>query len=531
MGNPAVTMRSVGSNGGQAAAFVFDLAKSIVEMRQGNPAWSGQERDGLSPIRSDDLYYGGTSSPDFVDLSKVAIPQADEEQRLLANMITSMTAPVMPMPRFWYFPNGAKAEVVMSGDDHNNGGTIGRWNGYIADGISGGQPIRGTSYIFPSSFTDSQGALYTAQGFEMGLHVDIDSTLTFGNSGDIPVDWTSFSQLDSIYTNELSTFDTAFPSSPTPSTVRTHGIVWSDYDSQPQVEFSHRIRLDTNYYYWPSTWILDRPGMFTGSGMPMRFATANGTMINVYQAATQITDESGQTEPKNINTLLDNATGVAGYYGAFTINAHTDSADSTVSDAVIASAQAHNVPVITADALMRWTDARDGSSFQNLSLNPSTNNLSFTISTAVGASGLQAMLPMFSGTNLNLSSITINGNAVSFTQQTIKGVSYAFFTATPGNVIANYTPDTTPPSVIAKTPANNSTNVPVTIHPSATFSEDVQPATISMVLKDSGNNTVSGTVSYSSASHSAIFTPAALLTPMPPTPSPSTGPKTFRAIR
>ena len=47
--NPAVTLRSVGSNGGQAAAFAFDLAESVVYTRQGNPAWSGQERDGQSP--------------------------------------------------------------------------------------------------------------------------------------------------------------------------------------------------------------------------------------------------------------------------------------------------------------------------------------------------------------------------------------------------------------------------------------------------------------------------------------------------
>ena len=54
---------------------------------------------------------------------------------------------------------------------------------------------------------------------------------------------------------------------------------------------------------------LDRPGLFTGSGMPQRFADADGTMIDVYQAATQMTDESGQTFPKNIDTLLNNAVG------------------------------------------------------------------------------------------------------------------------------------------------------------------------------------------------------------------------------
>src|SRR6185295_1666010 len=42
---PAVSLRSVGSNGGQAAAFTYDLAKSVIYTRQGNPAWAGQERD------------------------------------------------------------------------------------------------------------------------------------------------------------------------------------------------------------------------------------------------------------------------------------------------------------------------------------------------------------------------------------------------------------------------------------------------------------------------------------------------------
>ncbi len=511
-GNPAVTTRSVGANGGQAAAFVFDLAKSVIQTRQGNPLWSGQERDGSTPIRSDDLFFGG-ASPDWVDLTKVAIPQADEQQRLLANMITTMIAPVMPIPRLWYFPNGAQAQVVMTGDDHNAGGTIGRWNNYTTDGLSGGQSIRGTSYVFPSSFTDSQGALYTSQGFEMGLHIDITSSPVFGNSGDIGINWTSLSQLDSLYTSELNTYNSAFPSIPTPSTVRTHAIVWSDYDSQPQVEFSHRIRLDTNYYYWPGTWVLDRPGMFTGSGMPMRFAKLDGSLIDVYQAATQITDESSQTEPKTINALLDGATGASGYYGAFTVNAHTDGANSAVSDAVIASAKAHNVPVITADALLRWTDGRNASNFDNLAWNDAASTLTFTQVVGVGASGLQAMLPMQSGTNLNLSTITVNGNPVAFTQQNIKGINYAFYPATAGSVTVQYAPDAAPPTVVAKTPASNATNIPVTVDPTVTFNEDVQPGTISIILKNSANVTIPGVTTYDSNSRTATFTPAGNLSP------------------
>ncbi|MEI9808756.1 MAG: hypothetical protein WDO16_13350 [Bacteroidota bacterium] len=55
---PAVTTRTVGANGGVAVAFTYDLAKSIIYTRQGNPAWAGQKRDGqIDPIRSDDLFF------------------------------------------------------------------------------------------------------------------------------------------------------------------------------------------------------------------------------------------------------------------------------------------------------------------------------------------------------------------------------------------------------------------------------------------------------------------------------------------
>ena len=58
---PAVTLRSVGTAGGQAAAFTYDLARSVIGTRQGNVAWAGQERDGQpEAIRSDDLFFAPT---------------------------------------------------------------------------------------------------------------------------------------------------------------------------------------------------------------------------------------------------------------------------------------------------------------------------------------------------------------------------------------------------------------------------------------------------------------------------------------
>src|SRR4051812_5787016 len=126
--NPAVTLRSVGASGGQAAAFTYDLARAVVYTRQGNPAWAGQERDGIVAVRPDDMFFGaktGDVQPDWLDTSRIAIPQADEQQRLLMNLLPLMDRDKMPVPHFWSLPRGEKAAVVLSGDDHSPGAGAG----------------------------------------------------------------------------------------------------------------------------------------------------------------------------------------------------------------------------------------------------------------------------------------------------------------------------------------------------------------------------------------------------------------------
>src|SRR5207237_1385443 len=171
--------------------------------------------------------------------------------------------------------------------------------------------------------------------------------------------------LPNFYNSQLTDWRAKYPSLAGPLTNRTHCVPESDYSTQPHVELANGMRLDTNYYYWPPSWIQDRPGLFTGSGFPMRFADADGSMINVYQAPTQMTDESGQSYPFTIDTLLDNATGPLGYYGVFTANMHTDSATSSGADAILASAQARHVPIVSARQMLDRLDGRNASSFDS----------------------------------------------------------------------------------------------------------------------------------------------------------------------
>jgi len=457
---PALTLQHVGLKGGQAAAFTYDLARSIVYTRQGNPVWSGQRRDGLQWRRSDDLYFGGASfdpQPDWVDSNKIALPQADEQQRLFANLIADMMRAEQPMPRFWYFPNAKKAVIVMTGDDHGNGGTRGRFDAYAAASPPGcsvakWECIRSTSYIYPSTpISEEQAATYDVAGFEIALHLRTNPSdwiprevkLHYNGLFKLPkvevhgcADWTPAS-LQSFLSVQLKRWGQKYSRLPRPSTLRAHCVVWSDYASQPEIELQQGIRLDTDYYYYPGSWVRNRPGLFTGSGIPMRFSDRNGNVIDVYQATTQMTDESEQSYPYTADSLLDNALGPSGFYAALVVNAHTDSPKSQVSDAVIASALARAVPVVSARQMLTWLDGRNNSSFEPLSWDG--RNLSFTTKVDSGAQGLlEAMVPTDSVAG-TLSRITLNGTSIGYRKELIKGVEYAFFRAVPeGHYIAKY---------------------------------------------------------------------------------------------
>jgi hypothetical protein len=443
--SPAVLGKTVGS--GRIAVFAYDLARSIVYTRQGNPAWSGMERDGMPPMRTDDLFYGAASydmRPDWVDMAKVSIPQADEQQRLLANLILEMNARKKPLPRFWYFPRGLKAVVVMTGDDHGHGGTIDRFKHFREIStprcsLNDWQCVRGTSNIFLGSIPQGQAADASGQGFEVGLHI-------FTGCEDWPretvrtadgrtVSRISWEDANSLYSHQLAAFSSLYPGLPRPVSSRIDCITWGDYDTQPQVELANGIRLDTNYYYWPAMWVKNRPGVFTGSGMPMRLAKEDGSLIDVYQAATQMTDESGQSYPYTINSLLDRAFGPEQYYGAFTANMHTDESVSRDGESILGAAKARGVPVISAAQMLAWLDGRNSSSFQSLSGDAA--ELRFDIATADGADGLQALLPMASAT-AGLAKLTLNGAPVNYEPRIFAGLEYAAFPALPGKYVARY---------------------------------------------------------------------------------------------
>ncbi len=430
--NPAATTRSVGSNGGTAMAFTYDLAKSVIALHQGNQAWVGQDRDGSGMARTNDLFFGartGDIQPDWVDLNKLHIPQADEQQRLLANMLTSSTKDKKPLPRFWYLPGGQKAAMVMAGDDHGlgNDGTelvLNNWLNESATDCSvlDWECVRASHYIYQASaLTNARATQYDRLGHEIGAHI---------SNGGACNNYTSFSQLSTLYTTQLNSWRGKYTSVPNQRTTRFHCYIWSDWDSQPLVQIANGMRYGLEYVAYPSSWVNGRAPMLTGSGMNMRLTDADGDMLDSYQGVTNLDNTAANTTA--INALFDNAIGSAGYYGIF--GTHYDMSDS-YQQTLYAAAKARNIPVISANEALTWLDGRGSSTFS--SFTGGSGQFSFTLNAAEGAIGLKAMLPIQDAGG-TLSTLKLGGSDVTKQTQTVKGVQYAVFDAAPGTYTATY---------------------------------------------------------------------------------------------
>ena len=79
------------------------------------------------------------------------------------------------------------------------------------------------------------------------------------------------------------------------------------------------------------------------------------------------------------------------------------------------------------------------------------------------------------------------------------------------DAVYSQTAGATPPTVTTVTPSAGATGVPVSVAPTATFSQAVVPSTVSFTVKDSGGNTVPGSVSFNTANTVATFTPTSSL--------------------
>ncbi|HOP96627.1 MAG TPA: fibronectin type III domain-containing protein [Verrucomicrobiota bacterium] len=438
--NPAVTLHSYGS--GRAVAFAFDLAKSVVLMRQGNPAWQNSEGDGLPGYRPADTFFRLTGET-WVAPERMRIPQADEKQRFLANLILYLSS--RPIPRMWYLPDGKKALLINTGDGEDLGGAD--FELILNDAASYGGRL--TLYLRESGIantTSAEEAAWRAVGHETGPHV-------YGGGPD------TWDALVPAYEQIISNLWAKFGHGG--RTARSHTIDWCGWVDMAKIEADNGTELDCNYYhYLPFLQGQgdNADGYFTGSGLPQRLCDEAGHLLSVYQVLTEWPDEwfddKGYTAAQAVQVVKDMFVAAqAGNYSAFVINVHPVRYNNIGGDIthawaneVWAYAQNNGIPIWTAERLLDFVKARNIARFENIQWTNAT--LSFGFSTSVSGQNLTIMLPRWIGSNA-LKSATFAGNPVGFSLQAIKGREYGLFTtqAATGHVVAVYGSETTPPGI------------------------------------------------------------------------------------
>jgi hypothetical protein len=463
----------VSSADGHAVAFMYDLAHNVVYSRQGNPANANVDADGDTVIRTIDLFQDSGGGAPWVDRDRISIPQADEQQRLLARLVQLAITPTTPMPQLWYFPGTAKTVMVPTGDAHAN--PI-EWYQSLIDSMNANNaPITLYMAIGGSVSIDDMNT-WRSQGHEFGIH-------PYNNHPDSypPFNITSLTEGYSVYDNWWNmTFGIPYS-----RTVRNHQVAWLGWTDAADLAVSYNMGMDTNFYHWGG-W-LKKPddtwphGYITGSGQPMKFIRADGTILPYYQQLTQLVDEQlvtgAGTAGSYENLSITDATTVskqlidqslAGDYAALMTQFHVDYINETkqwVED-TLAYANSKNVPILNADQWLTFTETRHDTNLTTIRWNPLTASVTFNMTSAATPNvNLTTIMPLtYNG--YPLISIKVDGVLKSFSVQTIKGTNVAFFTVPAGNhsVSALYTqPTPTPSPTFTPTPTPTPTATPVPV--------------------------------------------------------------------
>ncbi len=343
--------------------------RSVVYTRQGNPAWAGQERDGVTPIRPDDLFFGaktGDVQPDWVDLNKVAIPQADEQQRLLANLITLMGEDRKPVPRFWYLPRGrqgrrrddrrrsraAAARPAASTSTSRPARPAAR----SRSGSACGRPR--TSIPAPRSRTHKRQA-YTARASRSRSTRRRSASTQLGCAN-----WTAAATAERASTTQLAVLRAKYTSVPRadhpPDALRRRGADWA---SQPEGRARERDPAGHQ--------LLLLPRQLDGREARLHDRLGHADALRRHRrqphrrlpGATRRSPTSpDRASPSTINALLDGADRRRTATTARSSPTSTPTAPrSPESDAIVAAAQARGVPIVSAKQLLDWTDGREQS--------------------------------------------------------------------------------------------------------------------------------------------------------------------------
>jgi hypothetical protein len=166
----------------------------------------------------------------------------------------------------------------------------------------------------------------------------------------------------------------------------------------------------------------------------MRFSSASGELINVYQQETHLVDEIFNDEREAVERLVQRALGPEEFFGAF--GTHYDF-HNDFDKFLMDLGQKYEIPMVSARQMLDWLDGRSRTDILEQRWNG--ESLAFTIAGDPRTHGmLTAMLPS-STAGGRLSELVRDGIPIPMETATIKGVDYILFPGLDGNYRATFT--------------------------------------------------------------------------------------------
>ena len=475
---PAVVLSNSGS--GKAAAFLYDLGRNVAYTRQGNPANADQNIDGnfwdrptnaYPIINVPDLFQvAGTTATLWLDRERMNIPQADVQQRLFARLVRFLASAQVPLPQFWYFPKGARSQVVLTANSDTDPVAFERVMSSTEK--YGGAVTFFMPYFSNATISPTVAQQWVSRGHELGYFPTAfyDDSVTPG-----VVD---ISTLDDGFIKVSGWFTNSYPSLTGTVTVRTNGRSWKGWSGGAELAAANGFKMDLNYAN-VGAW-LQKPdgtwphGYLNGSGLPMRFVKTDGTIVPVFQQLTQLADIQllGIIEAFGYEKLdVEGAVAVCKQaidasiskdYGAVTMelqNAYFYLQTQEWLEQCLAYARANNVPIWNAGRWAQFTEVRHDAQFTNVTWDNATAKLTFgVVATTTPGLALTMMIPLVHAGN-SLKTVSIDGGpATPYAIELVNGVNTAFISLAAGNatVVANYEADT---ALTGVTVANSSPQV------------------------------------------------------------------------
>jgi hypothetical protein len=440
-GTPAVVTRAY--RRGRTVAFLYNLPKSIVYTRQGNPLLAGTEKDSIPGLRGMDLFTDG-----WVDTSNNTINQADEQMALLSHCIEKMGAQRCPLPRFWYFPDTLKCLVALTNDGEYKSEADFEPQFRDVDSLGAKMSI----YIIGvDKVSKAWVDKWTDRGFEIAGHPD--DTKEARNP--------TWKNMDSVITTRKNEIAGKY-GLPMRTNVN-HWFVWCgtnadgtrDFGAEARLEEKNGIEMDINYAHYDMKSnqgehflgpLGVRQGNFTGSGQVMKFADARGNTINVYQHFNAVYDQeyNESHDPEGFfncfKGLLDRSLHNE-VYSFISVKSHNDEYyfSKLPLMRMLTYANSNGIPVWTELKLLDFMKMKDQASFSGIRWQG--NKLKFRLNSGIKhSSGLTVMIP-FVYRNIKVKKITASGEDQPFIIRSVKGSVYALATFRAGGnyqVAVNY---------------------------------------------------------------------------------------------